>query len=260
VRFQPVRGGHVPARPCANSAGVRRCGAGRALCEPGSDDWGTFVNNLPWLDEEQAPRLCDRSLATAILYDQCPGAATAEALRALAERPPELGISYPANAYWRYWALARLGRADVVIEDLRARWATMASVIQNNTIQEFWNARADSADQWSHCAVAPLALLFTDIAGIRPAAPGFARCRVRPQLGDLGRLEVTAHTVRGPIQFRAERSGHGHQVELTLPPDCAGQLLLPAGVQTSLAPLAIEHPLGLRAFGLEPGTTRFSTH
>jgi hypothetical protein len=225
-----------------------------------SDDWGTFVNNLPWLDEEQAPRLCDRSLATAILYDQCPGAATAEALRALAARPPELGISYPANAYWRYWALARLGRADVVIDDLRARWATMASVIQNNTIQEFWNARADSADQWSHCAVAPLALLFTDIAGIRPAAPGFARCRVRPQLGDLGRLDLTAHTVRGPIKFRAERSGRGHQAELTLPPDCDGQLLLPAGVQTSLAQLETEHPLGLHAFRLEPGTTRFSTH
>ena len=45
-----------------------------------SDERGLFVNNLPWLDEEQAPRLCDRSLATAILYDQCPGGRrTAEA-------------------------------------------------------------------------------------------------------------------------------------------------------------------------------------
>jgi alpha-L-rhamnosidase len=222
-----------------------------------SDERSMFVNNLPWLAEEQAPRLCDRSLATAILFDQCPRGATAAGLRALAECPPELGISYPANAVWRYWALARLGRADVVLGELRARWATMASVIQNNTIQEFWHARPDTADQWSHCAVAPIALLFSDIAGIRAAVPGFARCQVRPQLGDLSRLELTAYTVRGPIHFRAERDGMGHQVELTLPPNCAGELLLPAGAQADLPKLAAQHRLGLQAFQLLTGTTSF---
>ena len=37
-----------------------------------------FVNNLPWLQEEKETRLCDRSLATAILFDQCPGNRTQE--------------------------------------------------------------------------------------------------------------------------------------------------------------------------------------
>ncbi len=31
-----------------------------------------FVLNLPWLAEEEGPRLCDRSLANALLFDQCP--------------------------------------------------------------------------------------------------------------------------------------------------------------------------------------------
>ena len=216
---------------------------------------GLFVNNLPWLKEEGRPRLCDRSLATALLFDQCPGGATTGSLRALAESPPELGISYPANAVWRYRALAGLGRADVVLAELRSRWATMESVLRNNTIQEFWRARPDSADQWSHCAVAPLLLLFGGIAGVEPLAPGFARCRVRPQLGDLGRLALTAHTVRGPIRFGAEPAGAGHDIMLKLPEGCAGELLLPAGAQANLPPIEIERADGLFAFRVEPGAT-----
>jgi hypothetical protein len=220
-----------------------------------SAEQGLFVNNLPWLGQEQTPRLCDRSLATALLFDQCPGGQTAAAARALAERPPEMGRSYPANAGWRYWALARHGRIDAVLEDFRALWAGMASVLQNNTIQEFWSVSPDSADQWSHCAVAPLYVLFTDIAGIRPSAPGFARCRVRPQLGDLGRLDLTAYTVRGPIRLVAEPAGGRHLVALTLPQGCAGELLLPAGSPATLPPLGQDQALGLSAFRLDPGRT-----
>ena len=117
-----------------------------------SEKDGLFVNNLPWLGEEKQVRLCDRSLATAILFDQCPGKNIAAAARALVECPPAMGLSYPCNACWRYWALARLGRADVVLQDFRKRWATMPSVVRNNTIQESWQAQADGTDEWSHCA------------------------------------------------------------------------------------------------------------
>jgi alpha-L-rhamnosidase len=218
-----------------------------------------FVNNLPWLAEEGAPRLCDRSLAMAVLFEQCPGGQVAAAAHALAECPPELGLSYPANACWRLWALARLGRIDIVLRDFRERWASMDSVIQNNTIQEWWRVTPDTADQWSHCAVAPLYILFTDILGIRPLEPGFARCRVRPQLGDLGELDITAYTVRGPIHFTAEPTGAGHSVALSLPEGCTGELLLPEGARADLPALGEQPIAGLRAFGLDPGQThRFS--
>jgi len=186
-----------------------------------------FVNNLPWLDEEEGPRLCDRSLATAILFDQCPGGETAASLRTLAECPPEMGLSYPANAGWRLWALAKGRRIAAVLRDLRERWATLPSVIQNNTLQESWKAEPDSGDQWSHCPVAPLYVAFMSLAGIRPTAPGFARCEIRPQLGDLGRLELTAHTVRGPIGFAAERVEDGHDLLLAVPEGIAAELVLP---------------------------------
>jgi hypothetical protein len=58
-----------------------------------------------------------------------------------------MGFSYPANAGWRLWALAKGGRADVVLQDLRERWATMDSVKLNNTIQEDWLAKPDSGQK-----------------------------------------------------------------------------------------------------------------
>lgn len=191
----------------------------------------TFVNNRPWLAEEQHPRMDDRSLANAILFNQCPEGDTKESLRLLVESPPEMGYSYPCNACWRYWALCRLGRSDVVLKEFRERWAKMDSVRLNNTLAEDWHARPDSGSQWSHCAVSPLFILYSDIAGIRASAPGFKECIIKPQLGDLAELELTYYTPRGPIKFSAKKKsdGLGHHVEVHVPADCKAKLILPAG-------------------------------
>ena len=175
------------------------------------------------------------------------------ALAALVECPPELGLSYPCNANWRYWALGKLGRADVVIQDLRQRWAVMPSVILNNTLQENWSIRADSTAQWSHSALAPLFILFMDIAGIRATAPGFTRCQIRPQLGDIGQLSLTAHTVRGPIHFAARAERDGHEIRVSLPAGCDGEILVPRTSTVPLHELTPPHPLGLKRYRLEHG-------
>jgi alpha-L-rhamnosidase len=214
-----------------------------------------FVNNRPWLAEEKTPRMCDRSLATAILFDQCPGGDTAASLKALVECPPEMGLSYPCNAGWRYWALARLGRADVVIADFRNRWATMKSVRFNNTLQEDWEVATDSEDDWSHCPLSPIFVLFSDIAGIRPTAPGFARCQIRPQLGDLPDLDLTYYTVRGPLRFSARRAPDGRHLAIRIPAGCQAELLLPQGETTALPALSPDNSQGLKRFRLASGKT-----
>lgn len=196
-----------------------------------SPERGTFVNNLPWVAEEREVRLCDRSLATAILFDQCPEGNTAASVRALAERPAELGISYPANQGWRLWALAKHRRADVILSELRSRWATMRSVRENDTLQEDWEAPTDTTAEWSHCPLAPLYVTFMDLAGIRPLSPGFERCRIQPQLGDLPDLELTAWTPRGPIEFSARSETGGHRVSLKLPAACQAELVVPEASQ-----------------------------
>jgi alpha-L-rhamnosidase len=211
-----------------------------------------FVNNRPWLAEEKELRLCDRSTATAILFDQCPGGRTAAVVQALAELPQSMGESYPCNANWRYWALAKAGRIDVVLKAVRERWARMASVRLNNTLQEDWEARPDSGSQWSHCAVAPLYCAFMNVAGIQPLAPGFRRCEIRPQPGDLESLELTARTVRGPIHFRSRGQLGDREISIGLPAGCEGELVLPTEEQVALERLASSAP-GLSRYRLAPG-------
>jgi hypothetical protein len=192
-----------------------------------SPEKGIFINNLPWLPEEGGVRLCDRSLATSVLFDQCPGGRVDPALQALADCPAQMGLSYPCNAGWRLWALAKGGRADVIVRDFRERWATMDSVRLNNTLQEDWKAAPDSGAQWSHCAVVPLYVLTMSILGLKPLSPGFARLEVRPQLADLEGLEATARTVRGPIRLESRGKKGSREVILAVPPGCEAELVVP---------------------------------
>lgn len=230
--------------------GLRTAAVGRFW----SAERGLFVNNLPWLEEEGGRvRLCDRSLATAVLFDQCPGRKSGPALRALAECLPEMGLSYPANAGWRLWALAKGGRADIILKDLRDRWATMDSVKLNNTLQEDWLARPDSGQQWSHCAVVPLYIAYMGLAGIKPLEPGFRRVEIRPQPGDLDRLELVARTVKGPLVFSSRGKRGNRELTLELPEGCEGELVLPAGENVELRPIPGADPAGLGRYALPAG-------
>ena len=143
----------------------------------------------------------------------------------------------------------------MALKDLRERWAVMPSVILNNTLQEDWTVRSDSTSQWSHCALAPLFVLFMDIAGIRPTAPGFASCQIRPQLANLDQLSLTAHTAHGPIQFEAHAARGGHEVRVSLPAGCTGEVLAPPDSSVQLRELTPLHPLGLKRYRLEAGQT-----
>lgn len=218
-----------------------------------SAERGVFVNNLPWLAEEKTLRMCDRSLATAVLFDQCPEGKISAAVKALAECPPEMGFSYPCNAGWRLWALAKAGRADVIVTDLRQRWATMLSVKENNTLQEDWTAQHDSGQQWSHCAVVPLYIAFQGLMGLKPLEPGFKRYELRPQLGDLEELDLTAFTVVGPISMKAHGKKDSREISFELPTAGQGELVLPETEDPGLPPASSPAPTGWRRFKLPQG-------
>ncbi len=218
-----------------------------------SVEQGLFINNLPWLDQDKTPRTCDRSLATSILFDQCPGNHTAAALDSLVKCPPEMGFSYPANQCWRMWALAKGGRGDAIVTDLRRRWATLRSVKENNTLQENWQARPDSPDQWSHCGVVPLYIAYQGLMGLKPLEPGFKRFELRPQFGDLEEFEATAFTVRGPISLRSRGKSGEREVDLQWPPGGQGELIVPQDEAIELPNAAGPAPAGCRRFRLPSG-------
>ncbi|MDD8027317.1 MAG: alpha-L-rhamnosidase, partial [Acidobacteriota bacterium] len=249
----PLAGAFGDAANAAEAAGFGRGLREAAVKKFWSEDRRLFVVNKPWLDEEKAIRLCDRSLATAVLYDQCPGGRTREAVKVLAECPPEMGLSYPANAGWRLWALGKAGRADVIVDDFRRRWATMDSVRLNNTLQEDWTAIPDSGQQWSHCAVAPLYVLYMSLLGLRPLEPGYARYELRPQLADLGPLDVLAQTMKGALSFKAEGKPGGRTIVIETPRDGKGEIVLPKGESVKLEALSGAAPEGCARYRLPAG-------
>ncbi len=221
-----------------------------------SPDRNLFINNLPWLGAEGSPRMCDRSLATAVLFDQCPDGSVGAALRVLAECPPEMGFSYPDNAGWRLWALGKGGRADVIVKDFRERWATMESVRLNNTLQEGWHVKPDTTDEWSHTPVVPLYVSTMTLAGIKPLVPGFSRCEIRPQLADLDLLELTVHSVQGPIEFSGRGNFGSRELTVKLPSGCEGELVVDQRETLTLKPIAGSAlPSGLARYHLAAGET-----
>lgn len=215
-----------------------------------------FVDNQPWLKEENnAPRFSDRVLSMAILFDLCPDNDSAESIRLLVERPKEIGFSYPCNAVWPLWALAKAGRADIILKDLRENWATMPSVIENNTIQEFWQTEPDSWSQWSHCAVAPLIILHQGIAGIQPIDPGYKRVSIRPQLGNLTKVELDTQIPAGNIHFKAQGIYGKRELTLTIPADITAVLTLDSRERVSLKPCEEADSSGKKAYEITGGQT-----
>ena len=213
-----------------------------------------FIDNLPWTEEEEI-RYSDRTLATAVLFDQCPGKNTKASVEILASAPPSMGFSYPANAGWRLWALARAGRADVVLEDLRTRWATMASVRENNTLQEFWEVVPDSTSQWSHCAVVPLYILQMSLAGVRPLLPGFKRYEVVPQFAGLSSITLAIHTPKGAIRIQSEGALGNREMIIQTPPELEGEIVLQAGEDVPLKKIPGSRLLGRSGYRLPKGET-----
>lgn len=206
-----------------------------------------FVNNLPWLAAEKEWQVCDRSLATAVLFDQCPGGDAIKSLEILESCPSQMGLSYPANAGWRLWALGKGRRAQAILKEFRERWATLDSVRLNNTLQEFWTAKPDTSDEWSHCPVAPLYVTFQSLAGIRPLEPGYRRVEIFPQLGDLKDLSLTAYLPPGALHFSCRGSYGARELSIELPSNCPGELILPN-----------EERIPLREIGTAPrGYTRY---
>lgn len=222
--------------------------------------WSTehraFVDNLPYLQEEGGNiRFSDRTLSMAILFDLCPDGDNTECIRLLSERPQEVGFSYPCNAVWPTWALAKAGRMDVILKDMREQWATMQSVIQNNTIQEFWQTEPDSWSQWSHCAVAPLIILYQGIAGIQPLEPGYKRTSIRPQLGDLKDVELELQTPAGGIYFKARGSQGKRELTLRIPTGITAVLTLDARERVNLKTCGTDEAQGTKQYEISGGKT-----
>jgi alpha-L-rhamnosidase len=117
-----------------------------------------------------------------------------------------------------YWGgMLDLG-ATTFWEDFDLAWASNAARIDElvpagkNDIHGDFGAYCYEGFRHSLChgwASGPTAWLSRHVLGVSPAAPGFAKARIAPALGDLDWAEGTYPTPRGPIKVRHERRRDG---------------------------------------------------
>jgi hypothetical protein len=141
----------------------------------------------------------------------------------LADKPTKLGISYPTNAVWRYWALAKMKRIDILLNEFRTEWYNSPSVQLNNTLSEFLDIQPDTSAQWSHASIAPMFCAYMSIAGISPLKPGFTQVSIAPQMGDLETLFIKNFTIKGAIILDLKRNGRQIRGTITIPEGVSGK-------------------------------------
>jgi hypothetical protein len=88
---------------------------------------------------------------------------------------------------------------------------------------------------------------------IRPLEPAFQRCEIRPQLADLDLLELTAHTIKGPLVFSARGKKGNREINLTVPDNCAGELVVRREEALKLEPAVGVTTPGHRRYQLPSG-------
>ena len=217
-----------------------------------SREHGAFVDNLPWWREDGGVHFSEITLGFSVEYDQCPGGAIGRSVELLATKPKNVGIDNSTGPVaWGWWALAKGGRTNVVLKEMRERFATMPSVLLNNTIEEFYGGskRPDTSNNWSYICCAPIYVAVMSLAGIRLLEPAFKRYEIRPQLADLPDLALTVHTPHGPIGFSGKGPLGARTLTLTLPSNAAGELVVHPDERLALK------PLGKGRFALPAGQT-----
>jgi hypothetical protein len=141
--------------------------------------------------------------ALAVLYD----VATPQQARAILERitvhghgidaPPELYTSTYYFAWYLVRAFEHAGMADRYPALLQT-WRELLKLHYTTWPESRGETRSDTHAWSAH----PTADLLAIVAGIQPAAPGYARVRVAPVLGDLTSLDAAAATPKGLVSVK----------------------------------------------------------
>ncbi len=167
----------------------------------------------------------------------------------------QVQLSSPYMEKYVLEALFRLGRPELALARMRARYAPMvASPL--TTLWELW-----ASVSWSSVnhawAGGPLTLLSECVVGLAPATPGWRTFTLTPAMGELSQVSATVASVSGTISAEITRDATGHQVVVTVPVDCAGLVSLP-GARATLDGVAVagERRAGRILIAVGPGTHR----
>ena len=135
-------------------------------------------------------------------------------------REPSVAV---ASYYFRFYlarALEHAGMGQLYLRLLRP-WRNLLSLGFTTWPEQPEPTRSDSHAWSAH----PNYDLLTTVAGIQPGAPGFARVRIAPHLGNLQYLDAAMPHPAGMIRTSYRRTGRAVEASITLPEGLQGVFL-----------------------------------
>jgi alpha-L-rhamnosidase len=164
--------------------------------------------------------------ALAVLYDVTTSEEAARVLERIVV--PGRGIDAPeglfTTTYYFAWYLVRAFEHA----GLESRYLSLLSTWKDLLKLDYttWpESRGDTRSDTHAWSAHPTADLLGIVAGIAPSAPGYARLRIAPSLGDLKSLEATAATPHGPVTVRYRLTSSRWLIEIDRPENLPGEFV-----------------------------------
>lgn len=161
------------------------------------------------------------------------GVATEAEARSLATKMLEDRSLVESTLYFRYYihaAMLKAGLGDRFLDQL-GTWRDALAVGLTTWPEAPEPSRSDAHAWSSHIAVN----FFRTMLGIQPAAPGFAKVRVAPNLGKLNDLSGLMPHPAGDVEVSVRRKGTGAEARIVLPAGVTGEFVW-RGTSKPLAP------------------------
>jgi len=168
----------------------------------------------------------------AVLYDVVPKEHQQKVLNQILAIDPGTtpnGI-LSASYYFRFYlarALDHAGLADEYLDSI-GPWRKLLPLHFSTWPEIPGDTRSDSHAWSAH----PIYDMLTLVAGVEPAAPGFASVRVAPHLGSLEAVTASFPHPKGAITVDYHRKGTGLDATVTLPGGLSGTFVFNGKVST----------------------------
>jgi hypothetical protein len=141
----------------------------------------------------------------------------------------ELGGAKPgvkvskSSYYFRFYLARALDHAGLGQDYLQllGPWRNMLKLGLTTWAEQPEPTRSDCHAWSAH----PNYDLLTTVAGIQPAAPGFARVRIAPHPGELHQVDASMPSPHGVIVTHVDKTATGWQANITLPQGLPGTLV-----------------------------------
>lgn len=218
---------------CARLAGTMRGAINRLHWD---DDRGLYVDSVDPADGSRKMRASQHGNALTLLFDIAPAERAASVLHAITDRarlrltdaPPIVMADAPldeaahlvrANSFFSHFvydAIARSGRFDWVVEEIRTLYGPMIA----SGATTIWESFAPVASLCHGFSATPVYLLSRYGLGIEPTEPGYAGFAVADHGGLVGEVSGTVPTTFGPIQIRWSEAETGRLAEMRHPAQC----------------------------------------